>query len=197
MDNKSNDNFINIFANTDERMKELGQILKTPKSLQIYQILMDRQLHTKEIGVILEKQDNPRLPNLTHHLKKMTKIGLLVSSTKMKNGHNLTYYKAVKYLLIVPAKNIEVAQKSKTLKSTMRKVFKICTISFATIISYILTNNHVSENSNSYDILGEITSNYFEFIVPMIVLAGAIGIERSLNFFNKRRSIKIERSFNN
>ena len=64
-DDKIKDNFINIFSNTDTRMKELGQILKTPKSRKIYQILMDKELHTKEIGVILENSENPRLPNLT------------------------------------------------------------------------------------------------------------------------------------
>ncbi len=135
---KINDNFINIFANTDSRMKELGQILKTPKSRKIYQILMDKELHTKEIGVILENSENPRLPNLTHHLKKMTKIGLLKSTTKMKNGHALTYYKAVNYLLIVPAKDIDTAKKSKTLLSTLRKVFKISSIGASTVLSYFL-----------------------------------------------------------
>ncbi|MEE9339551.1 MAG: hypothetical protein V3U87_15870 [Methylococcaceae bacterium] len=185
------DNFVKIFAITDARMKEIGQILKTPKSRKIYQILMDKQLHTKEIGMILENHENPRLPNLTHHLKKMTKIGMLTSTTKMKNGHPLTYYKAVNYLLIVPEKDIEVAQKSKTLKTALRKVFKICAISIPAISSYFLVNylenmslegtRHVSSQST-----------YLEFLVPLGILGVGIFIERMHNFFNRRHSISIE-----
>ena len=57
-DDKINDDFVKIYANTDARMKELGQTLKTPKSRKIYQILMDKELHTKEIGVILTKDES-------------------------------------------------------------------------------------------------------------------------------------------
>ena len=185
------DNFVNIFAITDARMKELGQIFKTPKSRKIYQILMDKQLHTKEIGMILENHENPRLPNLTHHLKKMTKIGMLTSTIKMKNGHPLTYYKSVNYVLIVPEKDIAVAQKSKTLKTAMRKVFKISAIMVPAITSYVLIKffetmplektSHVSSQST-----------YLEFIVPMGILGLGIFIERMHNFFNRRHSISIE-----
>jgi len=185
------DNFVKIYANTDPRMKEVGQTLKTPKSRRIYQILMDKQLHTKEIGMILDNEENPRLPNLTHHLKKMTKIGLLTSTIKMKNGHPLTYYKAVKYLLIVPEKDIAVAQKSKTLKTAMRKVFKISAIMIPSAASYFLIKflqtmpieqtTHVSSQST-----------YLEFIVPMGILGLGIFIERMHNFFNRRHSISIE-----
>ena len=190
-DKDPNDNFVKIYSNTDERMKELGQTLKTPKSRKIYQILMDKELHTKEIGMILDNEENPRLPNLTHHLKKMTKIGLLTSTNKMKNGHLLTYYKAVKYLIIVPEKDIAIAQKSKTLKTTLRRVFKISAITIPAITSYFLIEflenmpiqgtAHVSSQTT-----------YFEFLVPMGILGATIGIERMLNFFNRRHSIKIE-----
>ena len=41
--------FVKFYANSDERMKELGQILKTPKSRKIYQLLIHNELHAKEI----------------------------------------------------------------------------------------------------------------------------------------------------
>jgi len=195
-DHKINDNFINIYANTDTRMKELGQILKTPKSRKIYQILMDKELHTKEIGVILENSENSRLPNLTHHLKKMTKIGLLVSTTKMKNGHALTYYKAVNYLLIVPAKDIETAQKSKTLKSALRKVFKISIIGTATVSSYFLLHDSSPITHDGPHFFVQHLQHNLEITVPSIILASGIGAERLINFFNTRHSMIIESSFN-
>jgi DNA-binding transcriptional ArsR family regulator len=186
-----NDDFVKIYANTDSRMKELGQTLKTPKSRKIYQILMDKELHTKEIGMILENEENPRLPNLTHHLKKMTKIGLLTSTQKMKNGHELTYYKAVNYLIIVPQKDIEVAQKSKTLKTTLRKVFKISVITIPSITSYFFIKfledlrvqgtTHVSSQSTN-----------LEFLVPLVIFGIGIGIERLHYFSHRRHSMNIE-----
>ena len=190
-DHGNNENFIKIYANNDQRMKELGQILKTPKSLKIWQILQENELHTKEIGMILENEPNPRLPNLTHHLKKMIKVQLLTSTQKMKNGHALTYYKAIKYVMIVPSDKAEIANKSKTLKSTLRKVFKITAIVTPSVASYFLIKflenmplqgtSHVSSQST-----------YLEFLVPLVLLGAAIGIERISNFFNRRRSMFIE-----
>lgn len=185
------DNFVKIFAITDARMKELGQILKTPKSRRIYQILMEKQLHTKEIGIILDNDENPRLPNLTHHLKKMTKIGMLTSTIKMKNGHPLTYYKSVNYVIIVPEKDIAVALKSKRLKTTLRKVFKISAIMIPTVASYFFIKFLENMPLEKTEHVSSQTT-YFEFIVPMGILAAGIGIERMLNFFNRRRSIIIE-----
>lgn len=189
-DDQKTDNFVNIYAITDERMQELGQALRTPKSRKIYQILMDRELHTKEIGVILDNEPNPRLPNLTHHLKKMTKIGMLTSTSRMKNGHWLTYYKSINYLMIVPDKDKEIAQKSKTLRNTIQKVFKISTIALVTISSYFImyTQKFSQESVHVVDAV----SNHLEYSLPLLVLSGSIGIERMFNFFNKRRSMKIE-----
>jgi len=195
-DHGNNDNFIKIYANNDQRMKELGQILKTPKSLKIWQILQEKELHTKEIGMILENEPNPRLPNLTHHLKKMINVELLTSTKKMKNGHALTYYKAIKYVMIVPSDKAEIANKSKTLKSTLRKVFKISAIMTPSVASYFLIK--FLENmpiEGTKHVSSQFT--YFEFLVPIGILGGSIGIERMLNFFNKRHSMNIERSLNN
>lgn len=190
-ENNPIDNFVKIFAITDARMKELGQILKTPKSRRIYQILMEKQLHTKEIGIILDNDENPRLPNLTHHLKKMTKIGMLTSTIKMKNGHPLTYYKSVNYVIIVPEKDIAVALKSKRLKTTLRKVFKISAIMIPTVASYFFIKFLENMPLEKTEHVSSQTT-YFEFIVPMGILAAGIGIERMLNFFNRRHSISIE-----
>lgn len=190
----SNDNFVKIYANTDRRMKELGQVLKTPKSRRIYQILMDKELHTKEIGVILENEPNPRLPNLTHHLKKMTSIGMLKSSIKMKNGHHLTYYTSVKYLIIVPDDDIEVALKSKTLQSTLRKVFKISSIGAAGALSYLFFYQHKS----GYLLFSETLTDMaiLENLIPSVKANAVIGFESLLNFFKIRRSIIIECHYN-
>lgn len=189
----NNDNFVNIYANTDRRMKELGQILKTPKSRRIYHILMDKELHTKEIGMILENEPNPRLPNLTHHLKKMTSIGLLHSTLKMKNGHALTYYTAVKYLIIVPEDDIDVALKSKTLKSTLRRVFKISSIGAVGVISFLFLHQNKSNGLPSSETFTQLP--IVESLVPFVTANSMIELERIANFFKMRHSINIERYF--
>jgi hypothetical protein len=109
----------------------------------------------------------------------------------MKNGHELTYYKAVNYLIIVPQKDIEVAQKSKTLKTTLRKVFKISAITLPAIGSYFLIK--FLENmplQGTQHVSSQLT--YLEYLVPMGILGTGICIERIFSFFNRRHSMTIE-----
>ena len=189
-ENNDEEEFVNFYSISDERMKELGQILKTPKSRRIYQLLIKKELHAKEIGIIIDCDENPRLPNLTHHLKKMARIGLLKTKIKNKNGHQVMYYKAVKYLMIVPEEDFEIASKSKTLKTTFRKVFKIATIGLVTMGSYFLTK----PETIIYDGAGNFLVNpvNVEVIIPFIVLGTAIGIERIITYYFKTRSIFIK-----
>jgi len=186
-DDNFDENFVKIYANTDTRMKELGQILKTPKSRRIYQILLDQELHTKEIGIIIDKQPNPRLPNLTHHLKKMTKIGLLTSSSKIKNGHLLTYYKAIPMIMIVPEKHIEKAQTSKTLKNSLKKIFKIGMVGVVTFLAVVfsyengMTAGGGSTGGSIYNI-ADLFVGIFIFILGLIVLNNRKWIWSKLRF---------------
>lgn len=105
-------------------MLELGQVIKTFKSKKMFELLAEKELHAKEIGKILDNDDNPRLPNLHHHLNKMVEIGILSSVTRAKNGHQLQYYRATcEMILIVPQKYFDKAIKSKTLRNTFEIVF--------------------------------------------------------------------------
>ena len=116
-----------IYSNMDDRMSQIGQILSKPKSRKIYALLIECQLSAKEIGKIIDNQENPRLPNLIFHLNKMVDAGLLISFKKLqrKGGHELRYYKAVSIILIVPENQLKKAKKSKTLKNVIKIVFKI------------------------------------------------------------------------
>lgn len=141
------DENVKIFGLTDERMQEIGQILRTPKSRQILQILSTQELNAKEIGKIIDNDDNPRLPNLHHHLNKMMSVGLITSRKKLqrKNGHILNYYKAASYIVIVPEEQYEKATKSKTLKNAFKSVFKIVCIG---LFAYIPTVFFISQQEN-------------------------------------------------
>ncbi len=105
-------------------MLELGQVIKTFKSKKMFELLAEKELHAKEIGKILDEDDNPRLPNLHHHLNKMVEIGILSSTTREKNGHQLQYYRSTcEMILIVPQKYFDKAIKSKTLLNAFEIVF--------------------------------------------------------------------------
>ena len=138
MDNS--DNIIRIYSNDDEKMQKLGHVLGSSKSRRIYEILIDKQLNAKEVGKLVDNEDNPRLPNLIYHLDKMTEIGLLTIEKKLqrKHGHVLKYYRAVPFVLIVPKDYVEKAQKSKTLRSTLQNVFKFGVIPIVTVSSILL-----------------------------------------------------------
>jgi len=83
--NVSNDiDIVKIYSNDDEKMQKLGHILGTPKSRKIYGILIDKELNAKEIGKLIDNEDNPRLPNLIYHLDKMVDIGLLTVEQRIQ-----------------------------------------------------------------------------------------------------------------
>lgn len=185
-DNNIKEEFVKVYSLDDKSMKELGQVIKTFKSNNIFQLLATRELHAKEVGKILDPTDtNPRLPNLHHHLNKMVEIGLLSSVTREKNGHKLQYYKAKsEMILLVPEKYYDKAVKSKTLKNTFKNVFKfgggIGLISFCgLLISYIFVNN------TSLHTAAPITSNVDIPIVVFFIIFG-IGLIIRMN-----KSIKI------
>ena len=170
IENDDVDKILRIFSNDDERLQKVGQILSTPKSRKIYGLLIDNELNAKEIGKIIDNDDNPRLPNLIFHLDKMVDVGLLTVEKRMqrKNGHILKYYKAIPLILIVPPKNLEKAKNSKTLKNTFRTVFKLTGIASVGIFSTIMTKimfEHVDEygaiQHNSFFSFNEILLSVF------------------------------------
>lgn len=120
---------VRIYANNDEKMRELGNILSTTKSRTIYQILIEKELNAKEIGKLLELHENPRLPNLIYHLDKMVKVGLLTVKKRQqrKRGHILKYYKAIPLILILPPANLEKASNSKSLFNILERLLKFTT----------------------------------------------------------------------
>ena len=138
---KDEKEYVKIYSLDDPHMLELGQVIKTMKSKNMFQILATKELHAKEIGKIIDNEDNPRLPNLHHHLNKMVEIGLLQSVTRDKNGHKLQYYSAKsEMILLVPEKYYDKAVKSKTLKNAFKTVFKFTVVGLFLVSSYFLSD---------------------------------------------------------
>jgi len=117
---------LKIYSNMDEQMTLLGQILTVPKSRKIYSLLIEQELTIKEIGKIIDNEENPRLPNLFYHLHKMVNIGLVRKTKKQRGGSrtNLIYYKAVPIIIIAPESYYEHTIKNKSIAKTLEKFFE-------------------------------------------------------------------------
>lgn len=181
------DKFVKIFSNTDESMKEIGQILKTPTSRKIYKILQKQSCHTKEIGKILEGIDNPRLPNLLHHLKKMTRVGLLQTDIRIKNGHALTYYSAIKILIIVSENNLQTAKNSADLRNTIKNVFQLGAIALIPTIISITSYDYfgMAQHEQWFGMLSTFDVDYTRFLIGSVVFCGSLFGLIKVKFFQK------------
>jgi len=189
------DNCLKIFSNDDEKMQKVGQILSSPKSRKIYGVLIDNELNAKEVGKIIDNDENPRLPNLIFHLDKMVDAGLLNVEKKMqrKRGHVLKYYKAVPFILIVPPEHIEKAQSSKTLKNTFKTVFKFGMIGVAAILTHTYFNMPIPDGVDGFLDVEENISIIYTSLVGVVGLT----IERIYSYFKKRQKHKINLSNTN
>ncbi len=179
------DDFIRFFSTDDEKLQELGQILRTPTSRQIYNLLHGQELRNSEIARKLRDDTIPKLSNFTHHLQKMADVGILVATKRPHNGRDLLFYTAVPYIVITPPENTEKAKKSKTLKNVFRLVFKIGAIGIPALTIY-------STQTLLIPVLDiEKTLNFESFFLPSLVIIGGLIVER-IFIHKKSHSINIE-----
>lgn len=182
---KLNGDFIRFFSNDDEKLQELGQILRTPTSRAIWQLLQGRDLRNSEIARTLKDDSILKLSNFTHHLQKMVDVGLIVATKRPHKGRELLFYSAVPIIVITPPENIDKAKTSKTLKSVFRNIFKITAIGIPALLAFHL--------QSSFDEVIFVSSNQnnSEFILPMLIVICGLITERilhsKLKIFNKYR----------
>lgn len=180
------DDFIRFFSTDDEKLQELGQILSTPTSRQIYNLLHGQELRNSEIARKLRDDTIPKLSNFTHHLQKMANVGILVATKRPHNGRELLFYTAVPYIVITPPENTEKAKGSKTLKNVFRTVFKIGAIGIPALVAF-----HLQRSFNQVILDSSHQMNNSEFILPLLIVIGGLITERILHsrikIFNKYR----------
>ena len=183
---------VKIYPNNDERMHKLGQIRASEKSRKIYHVLTERELSAKEIGKIIDNEENPRLPNIIFHLNKMTEIGLLTSQKKLqrKGGPYLTYYKAVPVIMLVPDRHYDKAEKSKTLKSTCKRIFKFSMIGISALVSSGIYGYSVNNTSMKLPV-GSSGDNTHIIIALSVVIAGLI-LERISSHMQKQKNKQVQ-----
>ena len=116
-----------VFSLDDENINNLGKVIGTKYSREFLKITQNEELNLKEIAKRIENNDNPRLPNPTHHKNRLEKLGLITSTLKLqrKKGHTLNFYKGKKIVIIVPEEFVKQARNSPELKSALKRIFKI------------------------------------------------------------------------
>ncbi len=124
-DNKKIKKLLKIYSNDNQHIHKIGQILASPLSREIYIILIEKELAAKAIAQIVCDDDNLRLPNIVSILKKMVDSGLVTKQTKRqdKSGHQLSFYRSIPIILIVPERYVDKISKSKTLQNALRRIF--------------------------------------------------------------------------
>lgn len=119
--NNSNENFI-VFSLDDEEINNLGKVIGTKYSREFLKITQNDELNLKEIAKRIENNENPRLPNPTHHKNRLEKLGLIESTLKLqrKKGHTLNFYIGKKIIIIVPKELKELTQNNPELKKALK-----------------------------------------------------------------------------
>ena len=116
-----------VFSLDDENINNLGKVIGTKYSREFLKITQNDELNLKEIAKRIENNDNPRLPNPTHHKNRLEKLGLIESTLKLqrKKGHTLNFYNGKKVIIIVPEELVEHTRNNPELKSALKRIFKI------------------------------------------------------------------------
>ncbi len=119
--NNSEEHFI-VFSLDDEEITNLGKVIGTKYSREFLKITQNDELNLKEIAKRIENNDNPRLPNPTHHKNRLEKLGLIASTLKLqrKKGHTLNFYNGKKIIIIVPKELKELIQNNPELKKALK-----------------------------------------------------------------------------
>lgn len=119
--NNSEEDFI-VFSLDDEEINNLGKVIGTKYSREFLKITQNDELNLKEIAKRIENNDNPRLPNPTHHKNRLEKLGLIVSTLKLqrKKGHTLNFYNGKKIIIIVPEGLKELTKNNPELKKALK-----------------------------------------------------------------------------
>ncbi|CAE6485544.1 MAG TPA: winged helix-turn-helix domain-containing protein [Candidatus Nitrosotenuis sp.] len=133
-ENFENFDKIEIFSNTDERLKFLGKILNNDFSRQILLLLAEKEMTANEIA----NQTKLSLPLVLHHVNQMLKAEMVVVSKISTNSKNqpMKYYSAKSGIVILPENVVERAKNSKSLYNSLKRIMRFAAIGIASIATW-------------------------------------------------------------
>jgi DNA-binding transcriptional ArsR family regulator len=198
---QNEDNLVNkiqMFSNTDEKLKSLGKMLNNDSSRKILQMLIEKEMTANEIAT----QTQSSLPLALYHINQMIKAGVVVVSKTSTNGKNqpMKYYSAKPGIIILPEKAFQKAKQSKSFANSLKRIMKFASVGIAAVITWfgsqaIQNNIPITTPSDIPDVIinstleRTITPNEIPVdVVWSVVVTGLVITSLCLIFiFNKKR----------
>lgn len=184
---------VQIFSNTDEKLKSLGKMLNNDSSRKILQLLIEKEMTANEIAL----QTKLSLPLALYHINQMIEAGIAIVSKISTNDKNqpMKYYSAKPGIMILPEKASEKAKQSKSFTKSLKSIMKFASVGVAGItlwfsIRYIQFQQNVQsdENTTGYEYVEGNSFDWFvidnEIWAPIIITSATI---IALSYFIKRK----------
>ncbi|MFN3654850.1 MAG: ArsR family transcriptional regulator [Candidatus Nitrosotenuis sp.] len=185
------ENKIQIFSNTDEKLKFLGKMLNSDSSREILQLLIDNQLTANELA----EKTNLSLSLVIHHLNKMMQSEIVTVSKIVLNSKNqpMKYYTAKAGILILPEKISQKAKESKSFTKSLKSIMKFSVIGISGIVSWFTV-----KSIQEYSFNEEPTHSGIErfdlptqdFLIPILIALIVINVgflvQFSLNQYKRK-----------
>ena len=155
---------VQIFSNTDEKLKFLGKTLNNNLSREILQILIEKEMTANEIAT----QTQLSLSLVLYHINQMIKADIVIISKTSTNSKNqpMKYYSAKPGIIILPKKAAEKAKHSKLFSKSLKSIMKLVAIGLAGIITWFSTSS-IQKGAVYYEDWGPQTANT-GMIMPVI-----------------------------
>lgn len=132
------DDIITIYSTDDAKIKTLGMLLSSDVSRNIIEMLFSETLTANQIS---EKMDIS-LPLVKFHLIRMQDIGIvkITKIEKSSKSHNMKYYAATQFAIVVLPRNVICkAKKSKLLHNSFKMICKFASVGVAAISTWFIT----------------------------------------------------------
>lgn len=184
---------VEIFSNTDEKLKFLGKILNNDYSRQILLLLIEKEITANEIATQMKLS----LPLVLYHINQMIQAEIVTISKTENNSKNqpMKYYSAKSGIVILPEKASIKAKESKSFSNSLKKVMKFASVGVAGITSwfsirYFQFQQNVQSNdiTTGYEYVEGSSFDWFaidnEIWIPIIVTSVII---ISLSYFITRK----------
>lgn len=157
---------IQIFSNTDKKLKSLGKMLNNDSSREILQLLIEKEMTANEVAT----QTKLSLPLALYHVNQMIKAGIVIINKTSTNGKNqpMKYYSAKPGIIILPEKAVEKARYSKLFSKSLKSIMKFAAIGIAGIITWFSTSS-IQKGLVDYEDWGPQTTSIEQMIMPIIV----------------------------
>ena len=129
---------VEILSTDDEKLKLIGSLLSNDVSRNILKLLFEQEMTANDIAKKMEML----LSLAIFHLQKMQEAGIVTISKIGKNskGRDMKYYGMTKLaIIILPSSISEKAKNSKSLSSSLNRIFKFAAIGIVGLASWLIT----------------------------------------------------------